>query len=146
MAALLGQVRLRLLMLLLAIALLMFGLLLPGCWFAGLPLGVGIGALTVRHFARQSNLAPLPPTLLSAILCYACAAPAAVASLMMGAFVSHAVRRGPGYEETIMGVALGFFLYLTYRLVRWGRALQPKVRQEQAVGAPTAMDGRTPGG
>jgi len=114
--------------LLLALALLFYGALLPGLWPAGVPLGVILSFLLMRHVARQHPVPPLPPTFASAVACYLLAGvPAFLALFVLGA-MAEVMRDGPAYEETIMGVALGFFLHPTWKLVRWGRGFQLAAR------------------
>ena len=45
---------------------------------------------------------------------------------LLALFLAANIARGrmPDYEVTVMGVALGFFLYPTYKLLRWGRSFQ----------------------
>lgn len=115
--------------LLLAVALTLFGLMLPGAWFAGVPVGLGLGALLLRHVARQSDAQPLPANMVSAVACYALSLVPGMLALFVGAHIASA--RAPGYEVTVMGVVLGFFLYPTYKLLRWGRSFQ--VQAQKAV-------------
>jgi len=114
--------------LLLALAIVFYGLLLPGSWLAGVPVGAGLSMLLLRHVAKQNQHQSLPPTLASAIACYSLAAVPAFLALFVLGHISRVVRSGPAYEETVLGVALGFFLYPTWKLVRWGRAFHREAR------------------
>ena len=115
--------------LLLAVAILLYGLLFPGYWVAGIPLGVGLSLLLIRHVARQSEAPSLPPSPVSAAVCYALSAVPAFLTLFCAAQIPSVAKDGPAYEVTILGVALGFFLHPTYKLVRWGRTFQLKAQR-----------------
>jgi hypothetical protein len=122
--SLLSRIWFRTKFLLLAVAITLFGLLLPGAWLAGVPLGVGLSALLLRHVAGQSDAQPLPANMVSAVACYALSLVPGMLALFVGAHIAAAVGDKPGYEVTVLGVALGFFLYPTYKLLRWGRSFQ----------------------
>lgn len=129
---LLSRLWFRLKFLMLGFALLLFGLLLPGLWLAGVPLGIGLSALLLRHVLSQNELPKLPPTRGYALACYALSALPAFGALLVAAQISKVVRDGPDYEVTILGVALGFFLHPAYKLIRLGRHLK---LQAQPFGA-----------
>ena len=120
---LLSRLWFRVKFLLLGVALLLFGLLLPGLWLAGVPLGIGLSALLLRHVLRNSEVPELPPTKGYAHACYALSVLPAFGALVVVAQISKVVARGPDYEVTILGVALGFFLHPTYKLIRLGSQL-----------------------
>ncbi|HEY5723143.1 MAG TPA: hypothetical protein VIT45_12550 [Allosphingosinicella sp.] len=114
--------------LLLALAVFFYGAMLPGLWPAGVPLGIIFSFFLTRHVVRQYQGPPPSPSFATAVACYVFAGvPAFLALFVVGA-MAQVMRDGPAYEETILGVALGFFLYPTYKLVRWGRGFQLAAR------------------
>jgi hypothetical protein len=115
--------------LLLAVAILLYGVLLPGYWVAGIPLGVGLSFLLIRHIASQSEAPSVPPSTASAAICYALSVVPAFLTLFCAAQIPSVAKDGPAYEVTILGVALGFFLHPTYKLVRWGRTFQLEAKR-----------------
>ena len=110
--------------LLLGLVVFFYGALLPGMWPAGVPLGIIFSFFLTRHVVRQYQGPTPSPSFASAVACYVFAGvPALLALFVLGA-MADVMRNGPAYEETILGVALGFFLYPVYKLVRWGRGFQ----------------------
>jgi hypothetical protein len=123
-ATLLSRVWLRVKFLLLALAVLFYSVLFTGYWLAGIPLGIVLSILLMRHVARQTETPRLPSTMASAGACYAFSAVPGFLVLFCVAAIQDVTKHGPPYEVTAVGVALGFFLHPTYKLLRWGRTFQ----------------------
>ena len=128
--------------LLLAVAILFYSLLFAGYWVAGILLGIVLSFLLIRHVARESEEPRLPPTMVSAAACYALSVVPGFLALFCIAAIRSVTKDGPAYEVTALGVALGFFLHPTYKLLRWGRTFQLEAQRPANGSTPMPALGR----
>ncbi len=120
-SAIRSHLRFRIAMGVVALAIVILGFILPGIWPIGFLLGLGANALLLRFVGGDSTQAQIPPSRAKAIASYVCAGVFAFVALVVAAMIARAVRTGSGAEETILGIGLGTFVFVTYRFYRWGR-------------------------